>query len=230
MIDILQEEELLEAAVISINIDEGEYTEEQAKEKFKITNLESASWAFRKLKAINANIAETKKLADIERKRIKEWEDKAVKDYERSISFFEYLLKDYFEKMRAEDPKFKLSTPYGKVMSRKQQDKWIYDEDVIVASLKKNGLDKFIRIKEEPNKTDLKKDIEILNNIVSRNGEIAANTVRHGSDLFINMETAEVLDTSDCLYHEKVAVIGGKVIEGIEVEAQPDSITIKVEV
>lgn len=99
-------------------------------------------------------------------------------------------MEEYYRGQRKLDPKFKLSTPYGKVSSRKQQDKWIYEDETVLESLKQHHLDELIRVKEEVNKVDLKKEIEILENVVSQNGEIATDIVKHGDDLFINMETA----------------------------------------
>lgn len=129
---------------------------EEVKESFKIENLEGATWAFRKLRAINAKAIEIKAIADAERSRINTWEEQQLKQFESDTEYFESLISAYFIEERAKDKKFKLSTPYGKVSTRKAS-KWIYeDEEALKQYVKDNEIDA-IRIKEELDKTSLKK-------------------------------------------------------------------------
>ena len=140
--------------------------------RFTIENLDSANWAFRKLAAIERKRSEIKELADKEIQRIKEWQKQEEKGLNNSKEFFEGLLTEYFIRQREVDPKFKISTPYGKVSSRKQQPKWNYDNDKVVEWLKKNNSE-LIRIKEEPDKREIKKAYKVVgNNVVTENGEI----------------------------------------------------------
>lgn len=130
--------------------------QEERVEGFKIENLEGATWAFRKLRAIEAKKAEIKSIADEERARIDLWEQKEIKQYEADIEYFEGLLSVYYVEERAKDKKFKLSTPYGKVSSRKAE-KYIYeDEQVIKDYCNVNEID-VIRVKEELDKAAFKK-------------------------------------------------------------------------
>ena len=130
--------------------------QEEVKESFKIENLEGATWAFRKLRAINTKAIEIKAIADAERLRINAWEEQQLKQFESDTEYFESLISSYFVEERAKDKKFKLSTPYGKVSSRKSS-KWIYeDEEMLKQYVKDNDIDA-IRIKEELDKTSLKK-------------------------------------------------------------------------
>ena len=130
--------------------------QEEVREGFKIDSLEGATWAFRKLRAIEAKKAEIKAIADEEKVRIDLWEQQEIKQYEADKEYFEGLLSAYYVEERAKDKKFKLSTPYGKVSSRKTS-KWIYeDEEEIKQYVKENDIDA-IRIKEELDKTSLKK-------------------------------------------------------------------------
>ncbi|MFT8313208.1 MAG: host-nuclease inhibitor Gam family protein [Clostridium sp.] len=142
---------LLENEINEIN----EVMEEQIT-NFKVTDVDSANWCFRKITALNAQIEETKRLADKERLRIDTWEKKENEVAENSIDYFKSLLSAYFMKLREEDPKAKLSTPYGKVSSRKAT-KWNYqDEESLLKYLKEND-SSLVRTKEEVIKTDLKK-------------------------------------------------------------------------
>ncbi|KEI15787.1 host-nuclease inhibitor Gam family protein [Clostridium haemolyticum] len=124
---------------------------------FKVDSLESANWCFRKIRALKEQIETNKALADAERFRIDSWEKKENEGALSTIEYFENLLKTYFSQEREKNQKFKLSTPYGKVSTRKSK-KWIYeDEEKIKNWIKDNGYDELIRIKEELDKTALKK-------------------------------------------------------------------------
>lgn len=130
--------------------------QEERAEGFKIDNLEGATWAFRKLRAIEAKKTEIKAIADEEKARIDLWEEQQLKQYEADTEFFEGAISAYFIEKRAKDKKFKLSTPYGKVSSRKTE-KYIYeDEQAIKDYCNVNEIDA-IRVKEELDKAAFKK-------------------------------------------------------------------------
>lgn len=129
--------------------------QEERQEGFKIENLESATWAFRKLRAIVAKQVEIKGVADMERSRIDLWEKQQNEQFDRDKEFFETVLSEYYATEKSKDSKFKLSTPYGKVSSRKAN-KWVYeDEETLKTYIKENNI-AAIRIKEELDKTSLK--------------------------------------------------------------------------
>ena len=90
-----------------------EVLQEEVREGFKIDNLEGATWAFRKLRAIESKKAEIKAIADEERARIDLWEQQEIKQYEADREYFEGLLSAYYVEERTKDKKFKLSTPYA---------------------------------------------------------------------------------------------------------------------
>lgn len=161
--------ELLEMELI-----EAEETIEAAEVggRFTIQDLDSANWAFRKLAAIERKRKEIQELADREIERIKDWQNQEEESLNNSKEFFEGLLTEYFVRQRELDPKFKLSTPYGRVSSRKQQPKWIYDNDKVVEWLKENDKE-LIRVKYEPDKREIKKKYEVVGNtVVTEDGEI----------------------------------------------------------
>lgn len=149
-----------------------EENNDETKERFKVKDLDAANWCFRKLKAIEDKKREIKYLADKERTRITEWEKEELKAFKSSTDYFEMLLEDYYRELRGVDSKAKLSTPYGKVTSRKQQPKWNYEEDKTLEWLKENDIS-LIRIKEEVNKAELKKKFNINGTqVVTEDGEI----------------------------------------------------------
>ena len=130
--------------------------QEERAEGFKVNDLSSATWCFRKLRALEAKKAEIEEVAAKEIEYIEKWKEEQLKQYASDTEFFEGAISAYFVEERAKDKKFKLSTPYGKVTSRKAK-KWLYeDEEELKAYIKENDIDA-IRIKEEIDKTSLKK-------------------------------------------------------------------------
>lgn len=149
----------------------------EKREGFKVTDKESANWAFRKMLAWQKEVNDNDSLAEKEIERINQWREKENQTAKDNIAFFEGLLIQYYMSEKGRDEKFKLSTPYGKVTSRKQQPKWEYDEKTLLDSLKGIGLVDLIKVKEEPNKAELKKFAKenfVLNNgrLITSDGEI----------------------------------------------------------
>lgn len=129
---------------------------QEVKDEFKVTDLQSATWALRKLTAVNEKINEINSVAVEEISRINEWAEKEAKSLNNDKEYFEGLLSAYYIEERAKDKKFKLSTPYGKVTSSKRT-KYIYeDEQAIMDYCNLNEID-VIRVKEELDKTSFKK-------------------------------------------------------------------------
>ena len=127
---------------------------QEQREDFKIENLEGCTWAFRKIRAIENKKAEIEAIAAAEIERISNWKEQELKQYESDKEFFEGLLSAYYVEEKTKDKKFKLSTPYGKVTSRKNK-KWFYEEEQLIDYLDMedpNG----VRVKKEIDKTYLK--------------------------------------------------------------------------
>lgn len=160
-----------------LELDDIENTEDNG---FKINDLGGANWAFRKLAAIEQKRKEIKSLADKEIERIKKWQEQETKGLDSSKEFFEGLLIEYFSAQREVDPKFKISTPYGKVSARKLPDKWEYDDKELLTYLEAAKPD-LIRIKKEVDKANLKKKVA-----ESKEFAICDNQV-------VNMESGEVV-------------------------------------
>lgn len=141
-------------------IDSMEFTEE-AKERFKIEDLDQLNWVFRKLRALNAEEKEVKDLAEAERFRIDEWEKSKLTPIQQSKEFFISLIHEYHAEQLKENPKAKtLSTPYGKSKSRttkEQPDK--LDEDKLLAHVKESGQTEYI--KESIKWGDYKKSLKV---------------------------------------------------------------------
>lgn len=125
-------------------------------EGFRVVDAESANWTFRKLKAIAEKQKEVNEIADSEIERIEEWRAKEINQYENTRLFFEGLITSYYIEERAKDKHFKVSSPYGKVGSRKST-KWIYeDEQALVDYCNANEINA-VKVKETIDKETLKK-------------------------------------------------------------------------
>ncbi|HSH23994.1 MAG TPA: host-nuclease inhibitor Gam family protein [Massilibacterium sp.] len=141
-------------------LDEQENTND---DRFKVENEQQANWALRKIKQYKDAIEKTNSLAEEEKEKIDMWAKQENESHKDSIDYFQSLLAEYAMSLKEDDPKLKtISLPNGKLQFRKQRPKWEYKDDVLVKSLKKAGMDNLIRVKEQPNKSDIKKAVEIV--------------------------------------------------------------------
>jgi phage host-nuclease inhibitor protein Gam len=160
----LQEvEEILDEVTAGGQSDFNHEVMAETRERFKIRDLEQLNWAFRKLSALVAKQSEVDKLAQMEIERINQWHRKELAGITQSVEFFIFLVSEYMNEQRANDPKFKkVETPYGKTVFKKQQPEWVYeDEAAVIDYLKVAGHNHLIKIEEKPIKTDFKKFVEI---------------------------------------------------------------------
>lgn len=135
-------------------------------ETFKIEDLKGASWALRKIKECKESILEKEELAKIEKERIDKWLLDESKSDLTTLEYFNGLLVEYYKELKQKDLKAKISTPYGKVTSRKNK-KWNYgNEETLLKYLNSNGYKNLIRTKQEINKTGLKETFLIKDGIV----------------------------------------------------------------
>lgn len=132
-------------------------------EVFKITDIESLNWAFRKLSAYQSKINEIQNLAKRERERIDRWERDELKSINDSVEYFEHLVQQYHSSILAEDPKAKtLSTPYGKSKtktSQAQPEKVEGKEKELLDHILSNDMEDFI--KKEVKWGDFKKSLSV---------------------------------------------------------------------
>ncbi|NCI22122.1 hypothetical protein EXM36_17015 [Clostridium botulinum] len=146
-------------------------------ETFKIEDLKGASWALRKIREYKESILEKEELARVEKERIEEWLYNETRDDLVSLEYFNGLLVEYYKWLKQKDPKVKISTPYGKVTSRKNK-KWNYGEEQdLIKYLTSNGYYNLIKVQQEVNKTELKKKFSVSDGMVldKETGEIIPN-------------------------------------------------------
>ena len=134
-----------------------EDNKEISKPAFEVNDLKSATWVMRKLRALDIKDAETNATADEQIQSLNDWRDKQLADNDANRGFLQGYLGTYLDRLRVDDPKARIETPYGTVSTRKSPAGVQWSDKDVVASLEKQKLDSLIRIKKEPNKTAIKK-------------------------------------------------------------------------
>ncbi|WP_433943502.1 host-nuclease inhibitor Gam family protein [Paenibacillus sp. SN-8-1] len=174
-------------------LDEIEQLEAEEIQGFRVHDLESLNWVFRKLAAIEAKKTEVNRLAAAELCRIEDYRKRELDKLQRDEEYFHGLVSGYALQRREADPKFKSEkTPYGSLTLKKQQPKWNYDDAKLVEWLKANERVDLIRVKEEPVKTDIKKQFTVTDSgaVVDPDGQkVEGIQVEHrGDELVIKPE------------------------------------------
>lgn len=142
---------------------------------FKIEDKQQATWALRKIKALETKIEETNQLAEVEIERIKIWQEKENKIAGESVSYFKYLLQEYMTTERDKDPKVKsIKLPHGTVRFKKQQPEYVRDEENLIKWAKGSERADLVKVKESFDWSTLKKDITVVagNAVDKHTGEI----------------------------------------------------------
>ena len=145
-------------------IDMEETPQEELKQRFKIQDLGGCDWTLRKLTAINEKETDIENRAKKEIERINEWKAGELKKTEDDKAYFEGLILEYYVEQKQLDPEFKISSPYGKVSSRKQPLKYDYDTDKFIKWAEENERADLIRIKQEVDKKSTKKAFMVNGN------------------------------------------------------------------
>lgn len=172
---------------------ETELLETFSDDRFVVTTAAEADWVLMKLGEIERLEAQNKELANNNINRIQDWLDKQNAKTTNSKNYFNQLLTDYIFEEKANNPKFKLVTPNGKLSTRKSQPKWEYNDNDLIKSLKDNDETDFIKLKESVDKASLKKVAKVKDGkVYSPNGvALEGVTVSPASETAV-IKTAEV--------------------------------------
>lgn len=95
-----------------------QWNDEDARERFRVTDDAKAEWALRKLARVRARKATNEQLAEAERERVAAWLADANGSLEHEERFFAGLLEDYARRER--DERKSISLPHGTVSTRKK--------------------------------------------------------------------------------------------------------------
>lgn len=164
-----------QAEVQELNID-------TSKEGFRINSREQAGFFIRKLQEARAEAEQINLSADKEIQRlsasVNTWREKELNRCNNVEGYIISLLQDFAARELEGSDKKSLKLPFGTLAFKSQQDKYEYDDKVLLDYLKQNKINEFIRIKEEPNKVELKKNTEVQNGkLLYKGKEIAGVTV-----------------------------------------------------
>lgn len=171
----------------------GEYYKEEndndevEKKQFEIEDLSGVDWALRKIQKNTEALKEIKDYTDQEKRKYDLLYKRQQEMTENNNQYLQYLIKNYLDKKREEDPKYKITTAIGTVSTRKSTS-WKYDDEKLLEFFKKNDMTEFIRIKEEVNKVDFKKAVVVTDSVV------------------VVPETGEVVDGVEVTQEEKLSI------------------------
>lgn len=147
--------------------------DEVEKKQFEIEDLSGVDWALRKIQKNTERLKEIKDYTDNEKMKYDLLYKRQQEMIENNNQYLQYLIKNFLDIKREEDPKYKITTAIGTVSTRKSTN-WKYDDEKLLDFFKKNDMTKYIRVKEEVNKVDFKKEAIVTDSgvVVTEAGEI----------------------------------------------------------
>lgn len=144
----------------------------EARERFEVTDADSAMWAMRKLYERGERVEEVRERGRVEldrldrRKRaVEDWVEQQTADDRRFMQYLHALLAGYAARQRRDGKGNTVSTPYGQVTTRKAQDRVeIVDPAALAAYAVASGNLDLVKVTPRKNevKTASLRDAEIL--------------------------------------------------------------------
>lgn len=138
------------------------HQEKEEQQAFIIDDDKKASWALKKYKLLEIEEERKKNLVKDEIDRLKFWLDQEQEKIEKKKALLSQSLSGYLYQLRKDNPKAKIDTPFGAVTTRKTPAKWTYDDETVIKFLHQAEMNEFIRVKEEVEKTPLKKALKVV--------------------------------------------------------------------
>lgn len=140
--------------------------EEKQDDRFIVDDPEKADWALRQIQKAKRqqaeNVKRVEKLNEEPQQLIdanNEWLESENSKLDERIDYFESLLNEFMNTNLQDNPKFKFSSPYGRLSTRKSKN-WTYDDAKLIERYKNTDV-----VKEtfKLNKTVLKKHLKVVN-------------------------------------------------------------------
>jgi len=144
-------------------------------EGLKVQTDQEATSFFNKIRYIKSLILEKEKIANSELLKVQNWLGKETEELKSKIEFYEQEILVYFSKMKENNDKYKLKTPWGEVSTRKQQQKYDFNDEKTIEYFKLNNPEIIkTKLSESYDKTAAKKlfSKDKNGNIFDQNGEI----------------------------------------------------------
>lgn len=151
--------------------------EEQAPQRWSITDDGCADWALKKIKTERDELERITALAEQEIARLKEQVEKAQRRYEQNTAFLTSMLEQFFDTV--EHKRTKTGTEsyrllHGQLVRKPGGFKPEPDHEKLVAWLRQNGYENLVKVEESARWGDLKKQITFTGTIatITETGEI----------------------------------------------------------
>lgn len=133
-----------------------------------VKNKSDADFYIKQINKLKQQKEEINKFVDQEVERqlklYQEYREDRIRPLDNQIAYYEEALKTFALNEYAENNKKTIKLPNGTLSIKRQQPKYIYDDDQVLEFLQQNKLNDYIRTKAEVNKKDLKKNATINNN------------------------------------------------------------------
>lgn len=127
------------------------------RDKWRIRDEEGANKYMRIVRSIDLQAAEANAMKRKEVERVEGFYDAQIFELNSKSEFFRNLLIDWYNQQRAQNPKYQLKTPWGKVTSRCTESPQWLDEDATLAWLESAGHGELVKVEKSIKKADLKK-------------------------------------------------------------------------
>ena len=149
-------------------------------EHYVITSDQEAEWAMEQIKNAQEEKAKWKAFYEDRYQKVEETCD-------LTIANMESMLQRYFESVPHKVTKTQenYSLPSGKLVFKKQEPEYHREDAEVIAWLKKNGGEKYVKTKETLDWSELKKTITVVGDAVAdEDGQIMPITVVPREDIF----------------------------------------------
>ena len=133
-----------------------------------VKNKSDADFYLRQINKLKQQKEEINEFVDQEIERqlrlYQEYREDRIRPLDNQIAFYENALKTFAMNEYAETNKKTIKLPNGTLAIKKQQPKYVYDDEQVLEFLQENNYKDYIRTKAEVNKKDLKKNAIVNNN------------------------------------------------------------------
>ena len=133
-----------------------------------VKNKSDADFYLRQINKLKKQKEEINEFVDQEIERqlrlYQEYREDRMRPLDNQIAFYENALKTFAMNEYAETNKKTIKLPNGTLAIKKQQPKYVYNDEQVLEFLQENNYKDYIRTKAEVNKKDLKKNAIVNNN------------------------------------------------------------------
>ena len=140
----------------------------ETEEEFRVDDDQKAEWCLQKIREANADMEKWLEFYDQRKEAVKA-------DTANRIAFFEHHLREYFNSVPHKVTKTQENYPLpsGKLVFKQQEPEYERDDENVLAWLKENGGEKYIKVKESLDWSGLKKTLTVCGETVAdENGEV----------------------------------------------------------